>query len=74
MRWIESDLADKETIDIMVDINTTIYLLWASAESWLQKWICKIRQEVNTLRARVRYIRTSISAWNQQLSVALPKP
>jgi len=38
MRWIESDLADKETIDIiMVDINTTIYLLWASAESWLQK-------------------------------------
>jgi len=29
---------------------------------------------LNTLRAGVRYIRTSISASNQQLSVALPTP
>jgi len=29
---------------------------------------------LNTLRAGVRYIRTLISAKNQQLSVALPTP
>jgi len=32
------------------------------------------RPSFNTLRAGVRYIRTLISAKNQQLSVALPTP
>jgi len=33
-----------------------------------------VTDNLNTLRAGVRYIRTLISAKNQQLSVALPMP